>query len=396
MSVVRSPPLLEASTPRPNGMDVYSRDTIVKLVHNDTPVIKRRKMDDAPPSANSLDDAVLVNLVLKMDEIASSIAESNKGIEHLRNENTIMRDQLFAAISKSDDKIEQLRKDNISLRDDLKLIKNLIQTISSKNSSKAAEPISSYAKIVKSKDVVIIEPKDISQDFEQTKAAISQSLNPVEAGVRGIKKGARGKVVIECQSILASENISKIASNSLGSEYIVKTPKKRNPKVRIYGIRADISEDNFLHALKTQNNHLFSTESSIKILHKFSVQKDTIRYGFKCDVDPKTFQLLIEAQNIYIGWDKCWINEEFNLVRCFKCWDFHHTSNKCTNSLRCSKCGGDHLFKDCKTEVELCCVCLATSTSSRLNIDTAHNAKSSKCPTYQHKLSLEKQNINYL
>lgn len=64
------------------------------------------------------------------------------------------------------------------------------------------------------------------------------------------------------------------------------------------------------------------------MLNKFEVKKDDgSRFDFKCEVDPESFFKLIASGTVYIGWDKCWVNEEFSLPRCFKCWNFHHISS---------------------------------------------------------------------
>lgn len=145
----------------------------------------------------------------------------------------------------------------------------------------------------------------------------------------------------------------------------------------------------------TQNHQLFFTTSKVKVIKSFSVQNPNPRYGFKIEVDPTTFSAFIAAKSVHIGWDKYWINEEFNLIRCFNCWDFHHTRKTCKNNLMCPNCAEEHELRECKSEIKKCCVCFATAASNGLPLDLPHSAKSEECPCFQRKIALEKRSINY-
>lgn len=359
-----SPPKTSASS----SQDVYNMATLPRETYSATPLGRKRfRANDLLSS-----DASAIDLLgLKVDD-------------------------LTAAIAKSDESIRLLMAENHLMRNDLIVIKSLIQSVFATKTTPAAVPATkTYASAVKSKDVVIVQPKDANQTCEATRAAVVNAVNPVESGVCGVIDGSNGKIVIECQSLAASVKIRDAVDVALSSTHEVKAPSKRMPKIRVFGLRVDMSEPDFLDAIKKQNADIFNSSSHIRILKKFEVKKPNTKFGFKLEVDPATFKLVIAAQRVCVGWDKCWVNEEFNLLRCYNCWGYHHTQNTCKNDKTCFKCGESHESVNCKPEIEKCCVCISKSASSGLSLDTSHNAKSVLCPTYLHKIEMEKRNINY-
>ena len=42
-----------------------------------------------------------------------------------------------------------------------------------------------------------------------------------------------------------------------------------------------------------------------------------------------------------------YVNKTTNVKQCYRCLEFGHTSGQCANDLRCRKCGGSHVKKDC-------------------------------------------------
>lgn len=359
-------------------VDVYNLVTLPRLDHSATPT--GRNIDGSRKRSRTdfaMHDAPMENLEAKLDAITASIARSDEHIKHLLDDNKRMHNELAE-------------------------IKGLIQTfLSVKPSSSAAPapaPSTSYANALKSSDVVIVKPIS-TQPCKTTRDALVKAVNPVESGVRGVKDGHNGKIVIECNSKADSEKVKLLVDSALGEGYKVNTPKRRLPIVRLYGLRNDLPEADFLDALRKQNPKLFVPDSSVRVLRKFEVKNtrksDGPRFGFKIEVDPGTFKLMIEADNVSVGWDKLWVNEEFLLVRCFNCWGFHHTSKTCSSNKICAKCAETHDDVPCKSSVEKCCVCSAFSLTSGLGINVNHSARSLLCPSYLNKIELEKRTINY-
>lgn len=373
------PPASTGSSNRDSANNVYNLTTLPRLIHSATPTgrnelmssnRKRFKPDDPLPH-----DASFENLEAKIDILTATMA-------------------------KFDDHIKNILDDNQKMHSDLLDIMNLLKSHLSSNATKSSSivPINkkSYANTLKSSDVVIVQP-NIEQSCKATRDALILAVNPVETGVCGSINGVNGKIVIECQSNADPERVKQIVDSALGDGYEVKAPKKRKPLLRVYGLRDDMPEADFLDALIKQNCSLLPADPFLRVTRKFQVKKsDGPRYGYKMEVDPESFKLLIEAGKVSIGWDKLWVNEEFLLLRCFNCWGFHHTSKNCTSNKKCYKCGEAHNEDSCDSVIEKCCVCSTLSESRGLNLNVNHSAKNLQCPSYLRKIELEKRTVNYI
>lgn len=230
-----SPPKTFASS----SQDVYNMATLPRETHSAMPLGRKR---------------------FRTNDLLSSDASA---IDLLG----VKVDDLTAAIAKSDENIKLLMAENHLMRNDLIVIKSLIQSVFATKTTPAAVPATkTYASAVKSKDVVIVQPKDANQTCEATRAAVVNAVNPVESGVCGVFDGSNGKIFIECQSQAASVKIRDAVDVALSSTHKVKAPSKRKPKIRVFGLRVDMSEPDFLDAIKKQNADIFNSSSHIRIL----------------------------------------------------------------------------------------------------------------------------------
>lgn len=73
------------------------------------------------------------------------------------------------------------------------------------------------------------------------------------------------------------------------------------------------------------------------------------------------------------------------LQQCFKCFKFNHSAKVCNGKQRCSICSGEHLYKDCDKQNEICCV----------NCSGPHLAISKQCPIKIKKITEKKSKITY-
>ena len=51
------------------------------------------------------------------------------------------------------------------------------------------------------------------------------------------------------------------------------------------------------------------------------------------------------------------VNKTTKVKQCYRCLEFGHTSGQCENDLRCRKCGGSHVKKDCQSDKPACVNC---------------------------------------
>ena len=71
--------------------------------------------------------------------------------------------------------------------------------------------------------------------------------------------------------------------------------------------------------------------------------------------------------------------QEPQVIQCFKCLEFGHRSHECCNNLKCRRCGGEHLAKDCaQAEQETKCP----------NCGENHSSNYRGCAKYQEAKSI--------
>ncbi|XP_015119335.1 uncharacterized protein LOC107042698 [Diachasma alloeum] len=93
-----------------------------------------------------------------------------------------------------------------------------------------------------------------------------------------------------------------------------------------------------------------------------------------------TTKIFGEHGKIKVGWVNSRIRRLERPLKCFKCWDFGHLSNKCPSSVDRSKSyikwgEDDDLLAKCKKDAK-CVLCVA---KSRMD-NCAHIAGSGRCP----------------
>ena len=100
------------------------------------------------------------------------------------------------------------------------------------------------------------------------------------------------------------------------------------------------------------------------------------------EVDTDTYNSLMTARKVSIGWDKCSVYEAFNVLRCFKCGEFGHKSTECKNEETCSKCKGSHRTSECSSADYKCVNCNKMNLDRRMILCVNHPAFSVQCPVY--------------
>lgn len=200
---------------------------------------------------------------------------------------------------------------------------------------------------------------------------------------------------MQCSTSAERNKLKNDAVTQLGSDFVVSVPVKKLPRIRIFGFTEELNADNLLEILREQNPSVFGSESIVKVEHVYFV-KSKGRYGAKLEVDATTFKNAVELGKAFVRWDTCWINEELNIRRCFKCWGFNHVASKCLKENRlCPICGGAHSQSDCESTISNCVVCCDAKKSRHLVVDSNHSALSSSCPSYLHLVELERRKIDY-
>jgi hypothetical protein len=109
-------------------------------------------------------------------------------------------------------------------------------------------------------------------------------------------------------------------------------------------------------------------------------------------VDRLTYDRLIKAGDLFIGYDHCYVFDAVEILRCYNCNEFKHSSKNCNQKRSCPRCavvdGLDHAVAECKASGFKCINCLKRVQRDKIDLDVNHAAWDVDCPTY--KVAVEK------
>lgn len=259
--------------------------------------------------------------------------------------------------------------------------------ISKKNSS-----IPRYADIVKNKTepAVLIVPKNSSQLPNQMKADILGNINPAENNLhlRKVQTTKDGGLVVGCQSKEENEKLVSMARDKLSDAYVVKEISGISPRIRIAGMTENHTENEIKQFLLKCNSHIFSDDSTIKIIKVGPHKKNPGLFQVVIELDKLSYTYALKSKNVFIGYDSCDIFDAVEVYRCFRCNEFHHSAANCQNRVCCPICSEEHELKDCKSNIHKCSNCVKFNERMKSKVSTDHTVFDKvKCTSYKNALS---------
>lgn len=259
------------------------------------------------------------------------------------------------------------------------------------NDTKANISYSSVTQIKpKVNEVLVVKPKK-KQDSKTTKIDLKQKIDPKEMAiaVENIKETKGGAVIINCGNNSTKEKIKEKVENEL-KNYNVEEAVQKNPKIIIIGVEDEYVEgtdEMVLDAIKEQND-LRSEE--FMVLKKYKQVGKRNKGNIILSVKNVTLkEKICQEGRINIGWRRCFVQEFFSVIRCFKCARYGHMAAKCENRETCFKCAGSHKTNDCDSTVLKCINCSEANTKYKKTIKVDHKANDSGCECYKRLVNLE-------
>lgn len=214
---------------------------------------------------------------------------------------------------------------------------------------------------------------------DQIKSVLRNNAGQVPLDLVSSKNS--NKIVIKCKNNENVDSIHTMLSTAANDMFRVKIEKKNDPLIKVVGVESDLTDyEDIKNEIITKNN--LNENLSIEIKYIYSTKKQTKTIIMQVNAD--AYKYLIQEKRIYIGYKRCMIYDEFNMQQCQKCAYFGHSTNKCRNNVKCFKCAGGHLTKDCD-KVEIKCInCLMANKKLDNKRDTNHTANEfHNCESYK-------------
>lgn len=339
----------------------------------------------------------------------SSLLKSNTGLiwrctDCINNPLHVNRTELLELLDKKlSDVVNSLHE---QLKDSFEKFKlTFIETAVEKltksvvHASSEPTPVTYASKLATpSQATVIIKPKNQPQNKSITKSDILKKLDPVSSNIqiKNVKPVNNGGIVLNLRGQNDADRFKSLAQQSLSSNYDVKVVKSILPRVRIVGFSQDLDDFTLCRYLLKQNPDIINDDATCKLLKHGSTKKNQDVYQAVFQVDSLTYKKMMDAGRVLIGLDSCTIFDAIDILRCFKCNCYHHSSKDCKNGVKCPMCAGEHAVKDCSSK-ELCCsncVAFKNKSKSPTNIDVQHAAwDHNKCHVYKQLLSKLKRDV---
>lgn len=261
-------------------------------------------------------------------------------------------------------------------------------------------------------DPIVVIQTTNEDDRKELEKKVRKVLNPTEDPIQGTKTTANGKVLVHCNNHAAVCLIKNKLQSNLDDNITVDEPKLVAPRIKVVGIDAehistgsnvmdvddnakiDKNQDQLLKVICKQNNDLIHDKAELQIINvrkRFDKKYEVI---ISCDFT--TFNTIMRRQKLKIGWDICYVYEQLNVLRCYKCNDFSHTANNCKSvDFYCPRCAGKHEIKDCTSEDLKCINCVRSNERLNVNLNVNHPVWSSSCKVYERKMNQKRLRTRY-
>ncbi len=293
-----------------------------------------------------------------------------------------------------DVKYSEMSKSLNSMFDNLKAeISQLVKEKAKSEPVKEEQPGSSYSNILKNKTqpAIIVKPKDSNQPVSVTKSDIKSKINPIgsQFSLSKVKNIKDGGILVGCSSKEDNARFKKIAVENLSEKYDVLEIKGVQPRIKLVGLSEQYTSEEIVECVEQfvrGNNDSVNLNTECKVIKIWPTKKRANILQMVVQVDRQTYDVIMKSGGLFFGYDYCYAFDAIDILRCYNCNGFNHTSKNCKNKKSCPKCGKsdglNHNISDCKTDKLSCVNCVQYNENEKCIEDTNHAAWDVQCPCY--------------
>jgi len=171
--------------------------------------------------------------------------------------------------------------------------------------------------------------------------------------------------------------------------------KLRKSRLIIYNVPNEITTENVVAVIKTQNPELLTNGKEIKA--KYMLKNRKGRHIIVVEISSQIRKQILQSR-VILGWEICNVADYVISRRCYKCSIYNHKHYNCRGEETCPHCTGKHK-KNERTTAEIEQKCINCITYNRFNkeenVNENHSALSKGCPSLQAVLKRYRDNIEY-
>ncbi|KMQ94800.1 golgin subfamily a member 4-like protein [Lasius niger] len=239
--------------------------------------------------------------------------------------------------------------------------------------------------------VVTAKYTNVKMTSEQVKEKVMRDVsNSLNVRVKAVRKTRSDSVAIVSESEL--KRLTKCAKfGDAGLK--VEMPRKIGPKVIVYDVPNESTNDDFMKEMYEKNVKGRVNEGEFKervrIVSRNS-KKDATCGNVIMEVMSNVKKIVCEEGRLYVNWKAFRVKEFVNVMRCHKCFAYGHMMRECDEKEQlCQKCGqSGHIMKECKRERE--CVCR----NCKLRGSKCDHSVLSECPEFMRTLARERARVH--
>lgn len=233
---------------------------------------------------------------------------------------------------------------------------------------------------------------------EDTKALVKKSVNPLALGIQvsRVRRVGNAGVVVQTTSMEAAAKIR----DALPTTVRVTEPQAKKPLVAIINVDAEITGTALLDAVYTQNlarsksigPDVFQKECRVAF-KKTRQGSGRVTHVLECS--PPIRDALIEAERVYVDWERYLVRDHIDIICCLKCHGYGHPAKYCRSAADvCGRCTEDgHRARDCPRQPEEIIRC-ATCKGAGKHYE-GHRTMALECPARRYAETKAISLVNY-